>query len=370
MIIREIELRIISLPLKRTFETSFGRESVKRALIITIRENDLEGFGECVAMPTPYYSYETVNTAWYVISEFMVPRILGKDFKKPEDLIKALERIRGHNMAKSALECAFLDLFCKKAGIPLKDYLRGVRNKIESGVSIGIQPNIKSLLDLIDHYLDKGYRRIKVKIKPNWDVNIVREIRKEFGEIPLMVDANAAYSLADLEVFRLLDRYNLMMIEQPLGYDDLIDHSELQRLIKTPICLDESVKSVNDLKVAIKLRSCKVLNIKIGRVGGILNAIKMHDLCLKNRIPVWCGGMLETGIGRAFNVAIASLPNFKFPNDISASDRYFDEDIIEPPFMLNRDGTINVPTKPGIGVDIVKERLERATLKKAVFKLD
>jgi len=369
MLIEKVELRIINMKLVSPFETSFGRETERKAIIVKMVSEGLEGYGECVAMDGPWYSYETVETAWIILQKFMIPMILGKEISRPSELLKLLGKIRGHNMARAALEEAFWDLYAKSLGKPLSKLLGGVKDKIESGVSIGIQENVQQLLKVIDNYLSEGYKRIKLKIKPSWDIKVLQEVRKHYPDIPLMVDANAAYTIKDAPRLKKLDEFNLLMIEQPLGYDDLVDHANLQNMLKTPICLDESIKTLSDARAAIKLGSCKIINIKVGRVGGLLNAKKIHDLCQANDVPVWCGGMLETGIGRAINVAIASLPNFKLPNDISASKRYYEEDIVEPPFKLNADGTINVPKKPGIGVEVVEERIKRRTIKEVVHKM-
>jgi len=270
-------------------------------------------------------------------------------------------------MAKAGLEAALLDLTAKAEGLSLSRYLGGVKERIPSGISIGIQPDVPTLLKVVERRLKEGYPRVKLKIKPGWDLKVVEAVRQHFGQIPLMADANAAYTLEDLPVFQRLDEYDLMMLEQPFGYDDLVDHAKLQEKIRTPICLDESVKSPDDARRALELQSCRVINLKPGRVGGLLAAREIHDLCLKQGVPVWCGGMLETGIGRAHNVALASLEGFSLPNDLSASGRYYHEDLIEPPFTLNPDGTLSVPQGPGIGVEVVEERLERATLRRKVF---
>ena len=368
MFIEEVELRLINMKLVSPFETSFGRETERKTIIVKMVSDGLKGYGECVAMDGPWYSYETIETAWIILQKYMIPMILGKEINQPSELIKLLGRVRGHNMTRAALEEAFWDLYAKFQGKPLSKLLGGVKDKIESGVSIGIQKNVQQLLKAIDNYLSEGYRRIKLKIKPSWDIEVLREVRKHYPDIPLMVDANAAYTIEDARHLKKLDEFNLLMIEQPLSYDDLVNHAKLQSVLKTPICLDESIKTVSDARAALKLRSCKIINIKVGRVGGLLKAKEIHDLCQENNIPVWCGGMLETGIGRAINVAIASLPNFKLPNDISASQRYYHEDIIDPPFELNPDGTITVPKKPGIGIEVIEERLNKRTIKKITLK--
>lgn len=367
MLIEKIELRIIKLKLKEPFETSFGREHVKKALILKIEAGGIEGFGECVAMDGPWYNYETIDTCIYMLKKFLAPLILHKDVWHPSEVISLSERIRGHNMAKAALEMAIWDLYAKEQMVSLKTALGGVREKIEAGVSIGIQRNITHLIKLIEKYLSEGYKRIKIKIKPGWDVRVVSEIRDVFPEIPLTVDANGAYTLNDLEVFKKLDKYDLMMIEQPLNYDDLYYHSILQKNILTPICLDESITSPMKAEKAIKMGSAKIINIKPGRLGGHMLSRRTHDICDAYNVPVWIGGMLETGIGRAHNAALASLPNFKLPGDISASDRYFDEDIVEPEFKLNPNGTINVPKGEGIGVEIKWDLIDKITEKKIVL---
>ncbi|MBS7249762.1 MAG: o-succinylbenzoate synthase [Candidatus Freyarchaeota archaeon] len=367
MFIEKIELRKIKMEYVSPFETSLGREYHKTAIIVKIETQDLEGFGECVAEQSPWYSYETVETAWHVLSQFIIPTILKRDVENPEDLLSMLKPIRGHNMACAAIEEAFIDAYAKARKVSLSKLLGGVKNRIESGVSIGIQESVDKLLEIISNYLEQNYHRIKVKIKPQWDIEVVEKVREAYPDISLMVDANGAYTINDLNHLQKLDKYNLLMIEQPLDYDDLVYHAELQSKMKTPICLDESVPNLSSAQAAIKLGSCKIINIKVGRVGGLQKAKQIHDYCQEKGVPVWCGGMLETGIGRAINVAIASLPNYKLPNDISASTRYYKEDIVEPPFQINHDGTINVPQMPGIGVDVIEERLEKVTKKKKTF---
>jgi O-succinylbenzoate synthase len=367
MFIDKVELREIQMEYISPFETSLGREYCKSAIIVKIEAQGSEGFGECVAEEGPWYSYETIETAWHILSQFMIPIILKKDVESPEAFLSALSRIRGHNMAHAAIEEAFIDAYAKAQKTPLSKLLGGVRNRIESGVSIGIQDNVEKLLKNIGGYLEQSYRRIKIKIKPQWDLEVVKKVRVAYPDISLMVDANGAYTIRDSKHLQELDKYNLLMIEQPLDYDDLVDHAELQSKIKTPICLDESIPNLSSAQAALKLGSCKIINIKVGRVGGLQKAKRIHDYCQEKGVPVWCGGMLETGIGRAINVAIASLPNFKLPNDISASNRYYSEDLVEPPFQLNSDGTIIVPQKPGIGVEVIKERLEKVTKKKRIF---
>ena len=369
MEIEKIELRITEIPYVHPFETSFGREDKNQEIIVRVKSGDLEGFGECVALDKPYYSYETVQTEWHILRDFVIPEIKGKEFTAPEDIQKIFKRIRGHPMAKAGIEEAVWDLFAKNKNISLSKFLGGIntKSKIDSGVSIGID-TLDVLLHNINTRWDEGYKRIKIKIKPGWDVDVVKRIRKGFGDIPLMVDANAAYTLDDIDILKGLDSYNLMMIEQPLSHDDLYDHAQLQKQLETPVCLDESIESVKDAEMALNLGSCRIINIKHGRVGGLLQSKKIHDLCLEKNIPVWAGGMLEFGVGRAINIALASLEGFCLPNDISATDRYYKEDITEP-FHLNTDGTITVPDKPGIGVEVNEDKLEKYTIKKEWYSI-
>jgi O-succinylbenzoate synthase len=362
--IERLELRLVKLPLVHFFETSFGRIDDKHFILVRLDGEGATGYGECVAEQDPYYSSETNDTAWHIIADFISPRLLGTEYSHPRDLFPALKAIRGHNMAKAAVEMAAWDLFAKQRGQPLSGLLGGTRQRIASGVSIGIQPSLDQLAEKVERELAAGYRRIKIKIKPGWDLAPVEALRARFGAIPLMVDANAAYTLADGDHLAALDRFDLMMIEQPLDYDDIADHAVLQRRLKTPICLDESIKTVGIAREAIGAGACRIINIKPGRVGGFGESIRLHDLCASRGIPVWHGGMLESGIGRAANVHLSTLPNFSLPGDIAASKRYFDPDLIEPPIEVAADGTIAVPTAPGIGVTIRADRVEAATLRK------
>ena len=318
---------------------------------------------------TPFYSYETVTTAWHIMKDFLIPAILGKDLKDVAEAISLYEyeRVRGHMMAKAGIESALWDAFAKSKGISLSKLLGGTRDKINVGVSIGIQSSESELLHKIEGYLAEGYQRIKIKIAPGSDMQYVKAVRKHFPDIMFQVDANSAYTLNDIDLFKKMDEYNLSLIEQPLGYEDIYDHSKLQREIKTAICLDESIHSLDDTRAAIELKSCKIINIKPGRVGGFTESKLIHDYCASMNIPVWHGGMLESGIGRAGNVAMASLPNFTLPGDISASKKYYKEDIVDPAFTVNPDGTMDVPKGPGIGVQINEKNLEKVTVKKAVF---
>jgi o-succinylbenzoate synthase len=362
--IERLELRLVKLPLVHFFETSFGRIDDKHFILVRLDGEGATGYGECVAEQDPYYSSETNETAWHIIANFVAPRVLGADFAHPRDLFPALKAIRGHNMAKAAVEMAAWDLFATERGEPLSRVLGGVRDRIASGVSIGIQRSLDELAAKVERELAAGYRRIKIKIKPGWDLSAVETVRARFGAIPLMVDANAAYTLADADHLAELDRFDLMMIEQPLDYDDIADHATLQRRLKTPICLDESIKTIGIAREAIAAGACRIINIKPGRVGGFAESIRLHDVCASQAIPVWHGGMLESGIGRAANVHLSTLPNFSLPGDIAASKRYFDPDLIEPPIEVAADGTVAVPTAPGIGVTIRHDRVEAATLRR------
>lgn len=361
MRIRRIELRLCRMPLVSFFETSFGRVHDRTFLLVRLEAEDGEGWGEAVAEATPYYSAETTETAWHIITAFIAPLLLRMEIADPRQVFPALRRIRGHHMAKAAVEMAVWDLCARLEGRPLARLLGGTRDRIASGVSIGIQDSVDELLARIARELAAGYRRVKIKIKPGWDVDVVARVRAQFPDVPLMVDANAAYTLDDAAHLARLDAFGLMMIEQPLDYDDVRDHAVLQRALATPICLDESIHSVRAAGDAIAAGACRIVNVKPGRVGGHLESIRLHDLCAAQGVPVWHGGMLETGIGRAHNIHLASLPNFSLPGDIAASRRYYQPDLIEPPIEVAADGTIPVPDGPGIGVHVVRERVDRVT---------
>jgi len=363
MKIDQIELFLCRLPLVHFFETSFGRSYDRTFVLIRVAGEGREGWGESVAEANPYYSSETTETVWHIIEGFIAPLVLGKTFEHPREVFPALRRIRGHNMAKAGVEMAIWDLYAKIQDQPLAKILGGTRDRIASGVSIGIQDSLDQLLEKIEKELAAGYQRIKIKIKPGWDIDAVERVRARFGNIPLQVDANAAYSLDDAALLARLDPYDLLLIEQPLDYDDVMDHAVLQARIKTPVCLDESIHTVRIARDAIDAKACKIINIKPGRVGGHQASIELHDLCARHDIPVWHGGMLESGIGRAHNIHLASLPNFRLPGDIAASKRYYQPDLIDPPIDIAPDGTIGVPQGPGIGVNIVRERIENATLR-------
>ena len=363
MRIDRLDLRLCRLPLVAFFETSFGRVYDRAFLLVRLTGEGQEGWGEGVAEANPFYSSETTETAWHIITEFIAPRVIGRRFEHPREIFDVLAPIRGHNMAKAAVEMAAWDLYARIEGQPLSAVLGGTRPRIASGVSIGIQDSLDQLGEKIHRELAAGYQRIKIKIKPGWDLAAVQYVRQRFGDVPLMVDANAAYTLADTRHLSELDQFSLLMIEQPLDYDDVMDHVALQQALKTPICLDESIHTVRIARDAIAAGACRIINIKPGRVGGHRESIRLHDLCAEHGIPVWHGGMLETGIGRAHNIHLASLPNFSLPGDIAASKRYYAPDLIEPAIEVAADGTIAVPDGPGIGVTIVPERIERATLR-------
>ena len=361
MRIERIELRLLHLPLVRHFETSFGRTIDRQFILVTVEDSGAVGIGECVADANPYYSAETTSTAWHIIAEFIAPIVLGRQFDHPREIFSALGPIRGHNMAKAAVEMAAWDLFARQQGQPLASVLGGARTSIESGVSIGIQDSLDELVERVRVERDAGYRRVKIKIKPGWDVDAVARVREACGDVPLMVDANAAYTVKDATHLAALDRFGLMMVEQPLDYDDLRDHATLQRQLLTPICLDESIHSVRAAEDAIALGACRIINIKPGRVGGHGPSIQLHDLTARHGVPVWHGGMLESGIGRAHNIHLSTLPNFTLPGDVAASRRYYAPDVIDPEIDVAPDGTIAVPTGPGIGVQVVADRVAAAT---------
>ncbi|HEX8918766.1 MAG TPA: o-succinylbenzoate synthase [Chloroflexota bacterium] len=352
MRIESIDLRQVQLELTAPFTTSFGTTLKRACLIVAVTAEGETGLGECVAFDGPWYSYETIATAWHIMSDFLVPRLLAKNFVEPEDVWTVFAPIRGHNMAKAALEMACWDLFARCRGVSLTSLLGGTRERVPVGVSVGIQPSPEALVDVVGGYLDDGYQRIKLKIAPGTDIEFVTAVRRAYPDAQVQVDANSAYTLADEPTFRQMDQFELLLIEQPLGPDDIVDHARLQRDLATPICLDESIHSPDDARHALDLGSCRIINIKPGRVGGHRQSRAIHDLCLSRGVPVWCGGMLETNIGRAHNVALASLPGFSLPGDISASARYYEHDIAGPGFDLNEDSTITVPGRPGIGVDL------------------
>jgi O-succinylbenzoate synthase len=358
MKLEAVELRRIRMPLVAPFETSFGVQTEREILLVKALTADGEGWGECVAMEEPVYSYEYVDGAQHVLIHHLLPRLLGRDLEA-EHVAEVLRPVHGHHMAKAAIEMAILDAQLRARGESFAKYFGAVRSAVDSGVSVGIHRSIPELLKTVDAYVGQGYRRIKLKIKPGWDVEPVRAVRERFGAVPLQVDANTAYRATDGPLLAQLDEFDLLLIEQPLPEEEMLAHADLARVVRTPICLDESITSAQVAAEAIRLGACRIINIKPGRVGGYLEARRMHDVCAENRVPVWMGGMLETGIGRAANVAMAAMQNFSLPGDTSASDRYYKRDIT-PPFVL-RDGRLDVPTGPGLGVEVDLEFLESIT---------
>jgi len=368
MKIEQIELYHLSIPFIYPFKFSNGELSAHECLIIAVKSEGLIGWGECPVFPFPFYTYETISTAYQVIKDFLMPQVLGKNINTPYQLIELLSSIRGHNIAKSCLDSAIWDLFSKFNHLSLSTLLGGNKQRIKVGVSVSIYENLTELLSKIDDYIEEGYQRIKLKIAPNYAIKPLQVIREKYPHLMLMADANSAFSLADIDLFKTLDEFNLLMIEQPLGYDDLLDAAQLQASINTPICLDESINTVNDTRDAIALKAGKVINLKPSRVGGITNALKIHNLCGEAGIKLWCGGMLESGIGRATNLHLASLNNFVFPADISATNRYFPEDIIKENFTLNKDdSTIDVPQGLGIGVEINQKSFNKFLISQEIY---
>lgn len=369
MRVSRIELRLVGLPLVRPFRTSFGTSTRKECVLVRVETDEAEGWGECVSDIEPGFSEEFNDGAWSVIHNFLGPALIAASDVDLPDLAGVFGSVRGNPMAKATLIDAVIDASLRAQGISLATYLGGTRPRVECGVSVGITPTTDELLKQVEGYVDQGYRRIKLKIEPGLDLERVAAVRSAHPHVPLSVDANAAYTSDDLEVFRALDAYDLLMIEQPLHHDDLVRHAELQRSIETDLCLDESIRSADDARAALELGSCRIVNIKQGRVGGVIEARAVHDVALERGVPVWCGGMLETGVGRAVNVALASMPGFTLPGDTSSSSRYFHEDLTEP-FEMARDGTMAVPTGPGIGVTPEPERLKQCTLRVETLNAD
>ena len=369
MRIAAVGMTILRMPLVRPFETSFGEMSARELILVEVEDaSGARGWGECVADADPFYSSETTATAWHILEKYLVPAVLGRTFDSAAKLPGEWTRIRGHQMAKAALEMAAWDLDARLANKPLCEWLGARRRPIESGVSIGIHPSVESLVARVEQELTAGYRRVKLKIKPGWDVRPVEAIRARFPDLALMVDANAAYTIDDAAHLAELDQFKLMMIEQPLGYDDLIRHARLQERLTTPICLDESITSPDVAADAIELGACRIINIKPGRLGGLTASRAVHDLAQARGVPVWHGGMLETGIGRATNLHLSALPGFTLPGDVAASKRYFVPDLIDPPIEVNADGTIDIPPGPGIGVTPVPERVNAARTHQARYE--
>jgi O-succinylbenzoate synthase len=356
-----IEIRLIRLPLIEPFETSFGKIDSRLIFLVSLEAEGLRGWGEVVAEEEPLYSYETVTTALHVIRDFLGPALCGEPLQGLNDLVKRLSPFRGHNMAKAGLELALMDLLAQLNEQSLSEFIGGELKRVDVGVSLGIQPTISRLLERVERYLALGYQRIKLKIKPGRDVDVVDEVRRKYPDILLSVDANAAYTFNDVDHLKMLDDFNLLMIEQPLQYDDLMDHARLQEVMKTRLCLDESIVNQRHARLALELDSCRIINIKVGRVGGYSDALGIHDLCLARQVPVWCGGMLESGIGRAHNIALASLKGFTLPGDISASSRYFKRDLIAPEVTVDRDGTVAVPDGVGLGFEVDLDLIKHLT---------
>lgn len=368
MKITEITIRHLQMKLKAPFTTSFGTFTNKDFLLLEARdEAGTVGWGESVAFHSPWYNEETLQTNWHMLEDFLIPLILNKEIHHPDEVSELFEPIRKNNMAKSTIEGAIWDIYAQQTNQSLAQALGGKKDKIEVGISIGIQKSIDDLVALVDQYVNEGYKRIKVKIKPGWDVEVMRTLREKFPNVAIMADANSAYRLEDIETLKQLDEFNLTMVEQPLASDDIIDHVTLQKQMKTPICLDESIHSLEDARKAIEIGATKIINIKIGRVGGLTEAKKIHDYCESKGIPVWCGGMLESGVGRAHNVALTTLSNFILPGDTASSNRYWEKDIIEPE-VVAENGYIDVPQQAGIGYAVNIETVESYTVNKKIYK--
>jgi len=367
MTVDQITLREIQMPLVAPFETSFGSTATRRMLLVEVRGEGGFGWGEVTAGEGPFYNEEDTETAWHVLKSFAIPQILGKPLDSAAAAAGLFDPIRGHRMATGALEAALWDWEARLAGRSLSALVGGTQREIPCGVSIGIQPSVEALLDKIRTEIAAGYQRIKIKIKPGWDIAVLERVREQFPSIRLMADANSAYTLADRAHLKQLDRFYLMMIEQPLAHDDLLDHARLQQALETPICLDESIRTLRHAEQAIEIGACRIINIKLGRVGGFTPARRIHDCCQAANIPVWCGGMLESGIGRAHNIALASLPNFVLPGDVSASRRYWTQDVIVPEVEVTPEGTIQVPQAAGLGYEVDRDRIERRAIRRETF---
>jgi o-succinylbenzoate synthase len=368
MRLRRLTLREIHMKLLTPFEASFGKSHLRRILLVEVDADGVSGWGESTAGETPFYSYETVETAWHILRDHIWPIVRDTEIGAASQVFDRLAVIRGHNMAKAALETAIWDAEARQKNLPLAKLLGGTREEVPCGVSIGLQPSTRELIARVEKELAAGYQRIKIKIKPGTDIEPVRALRERFPQIRLMVDANSAYGPADTPLLKQLDAFYLMMIEQPLGWDDIFAHAQLQRQLDTPICLDESIHDADQALAAIEIGACRIINIKLGRVGGHTGAKLVHHVCQAKGAPVWCGGMLESGIGRAHNIAMSSLPNFSLPGDVSASRRYWQEDIIEPEVEVSPQGTIRVPSGPGIGYAPRIDRIEALTQRREVLE--
>ena len=368
MKIEAITLREIRMPLVHFFETSFGRTYERRILLVTVHCQGLDAWGECVAGEEPYYSEEWIDGAWLALKDYLAPAVLGRKLEAGRDCVPLFARVRGHRMAKAAIENALWDAEARETKQPLWKLLGGTRREIACGVSIGIQDTVEQLLEKIETELAAGYQRIKVKVKPGWDVKVLERIRQKWPEILLSCDANSAYTLDDLAHLKRFDQFKLLMIEQPLFNDDIYLHARAQRELKTRICLDESIRNARDAEMAAELHACGIVNIKVGRVGGFSEALRVHDICQLHQIPNWCGGMLESGVGRAQNIALSTLNNFSLPGDVSASKRYWKEDIIEPEVTVTPKGTIKVGDEPGTGYRVREDLIEKLTVRKETVK--
>lgn len=359
MKIEKISLHHLRMPLVSHFETSFGRIFERDCILVEIQSEGLTGWGECVADRDPGYCYETSGTAWHILKDFIVPQILGQEIADAADFQERVAPVRGHQLAKAGLEMALWDLLGQRQGRSLRQLLGGQKAMVAVGVSVGLQDSPEILLQTVQKYLDDGYQRVKLKIKPGRDLGDTSAVRRAFPQLQLQVDANSAYTLATANTLLALDDLDLLLIEQPLSEDDIWDHASLQKLFRTPICLDESIVSPRHARYALEMQACRIINIKPARCGGLGYGLEIHDMCQAAGMPVWCGGMLETNIGRASNLALASLPNFLLPGDISASARYYAEDLTEETFSLNADSTITVPEKPGLGVSVLRRQVEK-----------
>ena len=367
MKIESITLREIRMRLKAPFETSFGVTHDRRIILVEAVADGVAGWGEVTVGETPHFNSETTETAWHVISDFIAPSLVGKTIASASEVPALVQGIRGHQMAKAGVENAFWDIESQQKQLPLWKLLGGTQSEIACGVSLGIRESPDALIRKIEEELRSGYQRIKLKIKPGKDLEYVAAARKKFPDIKLSVDANSAYTLDDIEHLKQLDKFNLLMMEQPLAWDDIYSHSKLQAQITTAICLDECINNAQHAASAIEVKACRIINIKLGRVGGHTEAKRVHDVCTASKIPVWCGGMLEAGIGRAHNIAMSTLPGFTLPGDVSASARYWDEDIIEPAVEVTAQGTIRVPKTPGLGYKVRRDRIEKLTARKKAF---
>jgi O-succinylbenzoate synthase len=367
MKIERIELHEIHLPLVAPFETSFGRTYERRIILVKVFSEGLSGWGECTVGENPFYNHEWTDGVWTLVRDFVAPMVMGKEIETPEQTPQLTRAIRGNKMARAAVECAIWDLAARQQNKPLWQLLGGTQAEINCGVSLGLEESDAAMLSKIEKEVAAGYQRIKIKIKPGRDYEMIRVLRRAYPHITMSVDANSAYTLADVELLKSLDEFNLLMIEQPLTYDDIVDHAALQPQLKTAICLDESILGVDDARKALQLGACRIINIKLGRVSGHTEARKIQAYCHERGVPVWCGGMLEAGIGRAHNIAMSTLPGFTLPGDVSASKRYWTEDIITPPVKVTPKGTIIRPTGPGIGYEVNEKRIEALTTRKEII---